>query len=118
MSTMTEQAAVAAMAAEPRRQHPVSEDCWKILDALRDGRWSATALRLNGLGMLSYRGRISDLRIKHGVEIAADSVRDEASGKLHTTYRVPEHAQARAMHLWRFRTADGYEADQRQGGLF
>lgn len=118
MSTVTETEAVAAMAGEPRRHHPVSEDCWKVLDALRDGMWSATALRLNGLGMLSYRGRISDLRIKHGLEIVADSHRDADKGKLHTTYRVPEHARARATHLWRFRSLAGYEETQRQGGLF
>lgn len=114
---VSEAAALASMSARPQRAHPVSEDCWKILDALRNGRWAATAYELSRLEMLNPRARISDLRIKHGLTIEADSICG-AEGKLHTTYRVPEQAQARATHLWRFRTLDGYEETQRQGGLF
>jgi len=100
------------------RPHALSEDCWKILDCLRWSAWRAPAPRLNALGMLSYRGRISDLRLKHLVQIVAESHTDPETGRLHTVYSVPPESRPRAEHLWRFRSAEGFQPRPVQPSLF
>ena len=95
--------------------HPLSPDCWNILDRLRQGGWRARSVDLHGYrGMLNYRGRISDLRIKHLIAIETMGHRDAQTGRLHTTYYVPAHAVPRAEWAWLHRSVEGYEPLERQ----
>jgi len=87
----------------------IGADCWKILNEMRWRGWEAPSVVLgHNLGMLNYRARISDLRLKHGLPIEVDRRTDEATKKEHNIYFVPSSATARAEHLWRFRSLDGF----------
>ena len=79
--------------------------------------WRAPAADLNReCGSLSYRARISDLRIKHGLKVVACPPHPKPGEA--SVYVIPEEARARAVHLWRFRTLEGYTIAERQGGFF
>ena len=71
--------------------------CLTVLKALRVHGWRCQAWDLNHLGMLNERARISDLRHRWGIEIAAETVRVE--GQQQTTYVVAAHSQERACQL-------------------
>ncbi|MFA4972334.1 MAG: hypothetical protein WC683_06950 [bacterium] len=96
----------------------LSDDCWKTLDCLRMHSWRATSLDLARVNMLNYRARVSDLRRFFGVDIVAESQRDQVTRKLHTVYVVPEQHQARAIYLWQNHTVDGFVSKHCQIGLF
>ena len=102
----------------PSPYHRMGGDTWRILDYMRWRGWQATALALNDLGMLNYRGRISDLRHKFALEIETIQRRSETTNKLITTYYIPAHHHTRAEWLWRRRSLEGYAIEPYQRKVF
>lgn len=102
-----------AAPAEPAHKfRTVSEDCWKIISALRLHGWRATALELAGAVPLGYRGRISDLRRNFLLNIQAEP-KHPAPGTC-ATYFVLKHQIPRAEWLWANRSLSGYAEAPRQ----
>lgn len=98
--------------------HKLSDDCHRVLDEFRFWNWRVSALQFIKSGLFSHRQRISDLRVRHLLTIKADSHRDPETGRLHTTYYIPEHCIPRAKHLLMHWTLEGFVEAPVQGGLY